>query len=168
MNLNLEQKIHQLIASITEAFKGVQLGEGVSWHEADVLDNYGSLDERRIARAQDEKKDWTKIPDTIIGDLKLQSVMPFLDMVGLKFYLAPCMIFSLKNYKTSNSIIIHSLIYTLTNKENAGQLQKIITVEQKDCIIDFLFLCLEIGEDYFDLSRVEEKMEKYWLNELPQ
>ncbi len=164
----MEQKIDQLTKSITEAFKGVQLKEGFSWHEADVIDDYGSADERSRAREHDEKNDWTKIPDSIIGDLKLQSVMPFLDTIGLKFYLAPCMIFSLRNYKTSNSIIIHSLIYTLTTKENVLELQKILTVEQKNSIIEFLFLCLEIGEDYFDLSRVEEKMEKYWLHELPK
>jgi hypothetical protein len=159
----LETKIKQLIDEIHQAFAGVELGNGVSWREADVLDDYGSMDERKQARNLDEKKDWTLVPDELIGDLKYQSVLPFLDIQGLRYYLPPCMIFALKHYATSSSIIIHSTIYRLTDQTNVMALKEILTVHQKQCIIRFLMLCIEIGEDYFDLHKVENRLQKYWM-----
>lgn len=159
----LETKIQQLIQEIHLAFAGVELGDGVSWREADVLDDYGSPDERNQARNQDEKKDWTRVPDELIGDLQYQSVLPFLDKWGLRFYIPACMIFALKNYATSSSLIVHSIVYRLTDQTNVVALKEILTVQQQQCIIQFLMLCIEIGEDYFDLHKVEHRLQKYWM-----
>lgn len=159
----MQQNIPTLISSITHAFRDIELGNGVSWHEADVLDNYGSQEQRNKARALDEKNDWTNIPEGLIGDLKFQSVLPFLDAKGLYFYVAPVMIFALKNYTTSSSLIVHSIVYNLSNGKTAEDLQKLLTPEQKECIIDFLYFCLEVGDDYFDIGGLEDRMNKYWL-----
>ncbi len=163
----LDKKIPELIKETMEAFSGVTLENGVSWREANVLDAYGTMEERKVARDKDEKNDWTRIPVALIGDLKYQSVMPFLDPVGLKFYLPACMIYTLKNYKESQSLIIHSIIYTLTSKTTAYELQEILDQRQRSCIVKFLHLCLEIGEKYFDLHKAEIRIQKYWSENAP-
>lgn len=155
--------IESLIKRITIAFEGQQLGNGVSWREANVLDDYGTQAERDEARALDEKNDWTKIPDTLIEDLRYQCVMPFVDTKGLCYYLPVIMIYSLKKYKTSQSLIIDSLFYSLRRKKVAFDLKKELNASQIQCAIDFIQICLTIGDDYFDLDKVEESLEKYWL-----
>ncbi|HJT78348.1 MAG TPA: DUF6714 family protein [Gemmataceae bacterium] len=56
-----------LLRLIEEAFRGVELGNGVSLHETVVLDRYGGPAERRAARESDERQDWRKL----IGDPEL-------------------------------------------------------------------------------------------------
>lgn len=160
----MKTKIPHLVERIQVAFKGVQLENGISWREANVLDNYGTEEERRNAKALDEKNDWTKVPDSLIGDIKYQSGLNFLDTPGLRFYLPACMIYTLTHYTSSQSLLIHSIIYTLNHKKTALDLQAIINADQKACIVDFLATCLSIGDDYFDITKLEEKMEKYWIN----
>lgn len=151
-----------LVELIKKTFSGVKLETGISWQEAAVLDNHGSLEERKIAREKDEQNDWTQIPSSLIGDLKYQDVLPFLDSAGLKFYLPACMIYTIKNYKTTDSLITHSIIYSLTREETAIELKNNLSPSQKDCVIKFLLLCLEIGDDYFDLHKVEKRLQQYW------
>jgi hypothetical protein len=162
----MEQKINQLIESIEEAFTDVKLGDGVSWREADVIDSYGSIEERKLARDQDVKDNWRKIPDSLIGDLKYQCVLPSLDAKGLRFYLAPCMIFTLKYYKESPSLITHSIIYSLTHEATVNELESILSPKQKACVINFLELSLQIGEDYFDLFNTETNLKNYWIEKI--
>ncbi len=37
----LEERISSTLETIHSAFAGVQLGRGISWREADVIDDYG-------------------------------------------------------------------------------------------------------------------------------
>ncbi len=161
----MEEKITQLIASICIAFTGVRLENGISWQEATILDDYGSLEERRLARNLDEKEDWSQIPDTLIGSGKHQSAIVFLDVTGFKFYLPALMIFTLKHYKTSSSLVMDSLIYRLTDRPRALELKGVLNQPQKACVIQFLKLCLEIGDDYLDLHKVEKRLQRYWVEE---
>ncbi len=162
----MEQKINHLIKLTEEAFSGVTLGDGVSWREADVIDAFGSIEERKLARNQDEKDNWRKVPDSLIGDLKYQCVLPFSDAIGLRFYLAPCMIFTLKYYKESPSLITHSIIYSLTNKLTVNELQSVLSPKQKECVIHFLEFCLQKGEDYLDLFNTETNLKNYWIEKI--
>jgi hypothetical protein len=160
---SLEAQIHHLSEVIHQAFAGVTLGSGVSWREADVIDDYGTPDQRKLARNQDEKHNWSKVPDSLVGDLKYQSVLAFLDVEGLRFYLPVCMIYALKNYQTSQSLIVDSIVYRLTSQSDAEALKEVLTNDQKQCVIRFLDLCLKIGDDYFDVYKVESRLQKYWM-----
>jgi len=161
----LEEKITQLIASIHSAFAGVRLENGVSWQEATVLDDYGTLEERRQARNLDEKNDWSQIPDTLIGAGQHQSATVFLDVTGFKFYLPALMIYTLKHYKVSSSLVMDSLIYRLTDRPRALEIKAILNPAQKACVIQFLMLCLEIGDDYLDMHKVEQRLHRFWVEE---
>ena len=160
----MSQHIQTLIDEIHLAFKDVKLGNGTSWREAAVLDDYGTIAQRQAARALDEKEDWTRIPFSLVSDLKYQDVMPFIDVTGLRFYLPVCMIYILKEHKHSNSLIIHSTIYALTRKSTVIELKAILNEAQQQAIIHFLECCLILGDDYIDLHKVEERLENYWKN----
>ena len=51
------------VNQIADAFADVSLGNGVSLREADVIDAYGTEDERASAREQDELHDCERISD---------------------------------------------------------------------------------------------------------
>jgi hypothetical protein len=132
-----------LITKIEAAFSGVKLGGGISWREADVIDDYGSKEQRRLARLQDEKEDWTKIPLELIGDLRYQAVLSFLDMEGLKYYLPICMIYFLKKGNENGSAIIDSIIFTLTDEKKIIKLKSHLNNEQLACVKSFLLRDVE-------------------------
>ncbi|MEL7118806.1 MAG: DUF6714 family protein [Bacteroidota bacterium] len=159
----MEKKIEVLIQSIHKAFAGVRLGRGVSWREADVLDSYGSNEERKLARAKDEQRDWSKIPFSLIGAMQYQNVLPFLDTAGLKFYLPICMIYVLSNYKESQSLISDSLMYTLARASTINELKKALNESQISCVIDFLNICMEIGDDYLDIKDLPMALKSHWV-----
>ena len=48
------------VNQIVNAFAEVSLGNGVSLREADVIDDYGSANERAAARKHDEHHDWQR------------------------------------------------------------------------------------------------------------
>ena len=67
----MSQHIQTLIDEIHLAFKDVKLGHGISWREAAVLDDYGTIEQRQAARALDESEDWTAIPFSLISDFSI-------------------------------------------------------------------------------------------------
>lgn len=159
------QTKNSLILEIEDAFSGVRLGEGVSWREALVIDDYGSDEERKTARSQDEKEDWKKVPLELIGDLRYQSSLSFLDGAGLKYYLPICMIYVLEKGDTSDSAIDASLLHTLTNEEIAIELIDHLTDQQQACVRSFLFWHID-SMWYSERREAMRKFaEKYWSGE---
>lgn len=83
-----QHRASHLLQQIDKAFCGVTLGDGVSLHETEVIDCYGTDEERLRARAGDEKDDWHKL----IDDPELVKVcgvggLCFYDAAGLRFHL---------------------------------------------------------------------------------
>ena len=65
---------------------------GISWSEADAIDDYASQWERQCAREKDTDKSWMEVatdPDWQIG--YRGSNWSFLDPVGIRYYLAAAM-----------------------------------------------------------------------------
>ena len=90
LNPNEEEILKDdLIEQIRSAFKGVTREHGISWSETLVIDNYGSAEDRTVAREQDTDKNWMEvaldplwIPDRGIGGFA------FLDIYGFRYYMA--------------------------------------------------------------------------------
>ena len=158
----MENKINELINSIKQAFAGVKLGTGVSWREASVIDDYGSINQRKLARDQDEIEDWNLINFELIGALKYQDVMPFLDNYGLRFYLPICMIYTLMEYEVSESVITQGLVSSLTRKATVADLKAILSEEQIACVVLFLKSFIEISFDNFYTRDIENAIKNYW------
>ncbi|MFM9115406.1 MAG: DUF6714 family protein [Planctomycetota bacterium] len=140
------------VNQIADAFAGVSLGNGVSLREADVIDDYGTDDERAAAREQDELHDWQRIPDEDIANHS--SVLCFMDDEGLRFHLPAYMRFTLRRYRESKSMSTNSTIYRLSDPDCIERLLVYLTDQQIDAIKTFLNTCLEIGDDWLDVSNV--------------
>jgi hypothetical protein len=71
MNDFYEQRKQAPIDQITVAFDGVELGEGVSFHESFIVDDYRIEDRnhelRREARAKDTETRWQNVPERDIA-----------------------------------------------------------------------------------------------------
>ncbi len=68
--------VAELIEDIREAFKGVSRGY-VTLHEADVIDDYGTPEQRIEARKLDREGSWDRVPDADIE--RFHWVLSFFD-----------------------------------------------------------------------------------------
>lgn len=90
----------QLLQLIEEAFRGIELGDGVSLHQTIVIDNYGfNCDEAAELARHDERHDWRKLVD----DPELLNVqgiggLSFYDALGLRFHLPAYLSAMVKGY----------------------------------------------------------------------
>ena len=53
--------VDAVIEQVANAFAGVKREEGITLHEADVIDDYGTEEERTLARAQDLEENWEDV-----------------------------------------------------------------------------------------------------------
>lgn len=151
------------VKQIVNAFAEVSLGNGVSLREADVIDDYGTLNERAAAREQDELDDWQWIPDEYIENHS--SVLCFMDDQGLRFHLPAYMRFALLRYRESESMSIDATIYRLSDPDCIKRLLAYLTDQQVDAIKTFLNTCLEIGDGWLDVSNVRLALGQWNGNE---
>ncbi|WP_234047519.1 DUF6714 family protein, partial [Luteolibacter pohnpeiensis] len=89
----------ELSARIFNAFAGVCLDGGISLIEAEYADSCDVAPDHLIAL--EEKDDWTKIINDRLCDFTV--TFCFTDYRGFRFYIAPYMIWVLRNFRTSNS-----------------------------------------------------------------
>jgi hypothetical protein len=78
-----------IIEMIRCAFDGVPRGQGITLHEAEVLDDYGTEEDRENARRQDNEERWQDIPQK---SLSLFTYWMYLDYEALRYYLPAVMI----------------------------------------------------------------------------
>ncbi|PYE54837.1 DUF6714 family protein [Deinococcus yavapaiensis] len=122
----------ELLAMIRAAFEDVTLGSGVSLREADVIDSYGSLEERKAARALDRKDAWWELPS---DDLQNPWPISFLDDAGFAFYLPAYLTDALRSdlQRDSTNIALFAL-----NPSNLVENFGAITPPQAAAIAAFL------------------------------
>ena len=160
--------MHNLFTKIKEAFKNVELGNGVGLLETEVIDDYGTNAERQKARAKDEKYNWTKLIDNEY--LKLffgYGGLSFFDAEGLRFHLPAYMCTTLQNPELD---ITESLIHCLTNLEKFNRERfQLLNHQQKAVICEFLQYVLEnnswntdVWETEFDKPLIKTAIEDYW------
>lgn len=157
----METDIAELKTAIHEAFAGVRLGAGVSFREADVIDDYGSKEARAAARALDEQREWAKISYELIGSLRYQDVTSFFDEEGFRFHLPIMMLYVLDEYKTSESVIVGGVISRLTDKRG-NKLRAILTEEQATCVRRLLRLLKNEPEFSFYRKRMGGAAGSIW------
>ena len=103
----------RLLDQIAAAFAGVELGDGVSLHETQVIDNYGTAEQRLAARTPDEKLDWHKLIDDpelpwLLGNA---AGLCFVDDEGLRFYLPACLSLGVRDpVRADRDNMLHLLI----------------------------------------------------------
>ncbi len=155
---------HDAVKQIVDAFAEVSLGNGVSLHEADMIDDYGTDEEQAAARRQDELLDWQRIPDE---DMENHSfVLCFMDDEGLRFHLPAYMRFTLRRYRESESMSTDSTLYRLCDPDCIKRLLAYLTGQQIDAIKTFLNTCLEIRDGGLDVRYVPLAL-RQWQGDEP-
>ena len=156
----------QIVSEIEQAFGSVTRGGGVTLYETDVLDSCGSEKERIKARKKNTEKRWQDVPDQDIEDH--QSALCFLDPEGFRYYLPAYMRWSLRHFKSSDSLSSDSTIYALGPSGNKGVTDwnrarwGVFTQRQCQVILSYLRFMIEQGEDHADSVMAELAINAYW------
>ena len=115
------ESAESIIEAIRLAFAGVSRGK-ISLHEAEVIDNYGSKEERAEARRLDTGASWDRVPDSHIEECT--TALCHLDPAGWKYYVPAYMIWSLQYFRESDSLVPDHTIYTFDPKADDPRLRE--------------------------------------------
>ncbi len=151
--------VDHLIAVITAAFHGVKLDGGTTIHEADLEGAYTEEHVRIAARKKDPETEWTAVPDWKIE--RFSAALSFLDSKGWRFYIPAYMIWTLKNWRTCDSLTADWVIWGFEPLEGSSwsiSRYGVLSTQQAEAVYQFLrFFCEYSGE-----SEPENAIRAYW------
>lgn len=91
----------ELLKLIENAFDGVERENGITLHQAVVVDEYGSEQEFIDAEKLDTETRWQDVPDSDISTHT--SIYCFLDPKGFRYYLPASMSWAVKHYEEDDN-----------------------------------------------------------------
>ncbi|MCW3095898.1 MAG: hypothetical protein JWL77_1516 [Chthonomonadaceae bacterium] len=160
----IEERHTALIAQIRMAFAGVTRMGGVSLHEADVIDGYGSPQQRNAARKLDTDRVWWEVPDADIE--RYHWILSFLDATGFRYYIPAYMTWTLAHYEHSESDSGDKTIYALDcgERRNDHKLQyfKLFSREQSEAVCAFLRFMEDDPTGMADSGAALGALKRYW------
>lgn len=109
---DVEQRAEEVAGEILRSFAGVTRDDGVTLHEALVIDDYGSDAERAAARELDTDRRWQDVPGHLIEGHS--DALHFVDPKGFRYYLPAYMVWALRHFRTSDSFSVDHVIFSLT------------------------------------------------------
>jgi len=123
-----------LLRQIEAAFDGVELGGGVSLHQARAIDDCASDVEIRAARALDTERRWQDVSDKKLEHLS--DTLSMMDAEGFRFYIPRFMTFALRNEGSHSSAGDHAIYWTKAAERNENRFG-LLSEEQRAAIEDF-------------------------------
>lgn len=148
-----------MIALIKDAFKGVQLGDGVSLHETIEIDNFRMITDGSTAREKDEKYNWEKlISMPAFQNMCWNGGISFFDSKGLRFHLPAYMILVTQEREGD---LFFGVITRLTH---ATDFINILNEKQRYCVQEFLLYLLDRGDINApqEIAEIEKSLTRYW------
>lgn len=165
MTMHVDAEAESIIGDIRAAFLGVRRG-AITLHEAEVIDDHGSPDQRAEARKLDTDGRWERVPDEHVEQCGW--ALSHVDPQSWRYYIAPLMIWSLKYFRTNTSVVSAHTIYTFDLNEQSHDLReyaleryRLLNDEQSRCVCRFLEYMSRNG-DYADDRVAKEALRKYW------
>ena len=153
-----------LIVQIRKAFADVTRLGGVSLHEADVIDDYGSQQQRKAARELDKDHAWWEVPDVDIA--RYHWILSFLDGTGFRYYIPAYMTWTLKYYAESESMSGDMTIYTLDCGESLSDSKKqyfrLLNREQSEAVCAFLRFMEDDPAGMADSDAAFGALKRHW------
>ena len=165
--LSLRDEQQAVEAEIRSAFASVVRGDGVSWSEAKVIDDYGSEEECREARAQDRDTSWMELVDDPawicepgVGGFS------FIDAQGFRYYIPAAIIRCIRD-RSGDFIVYHLSASDLPDKVLDHKLDQwsLINEQQGRAIARFVRLMIAISEhqnDHCDLVIWGNAYNSHW------
>lgn len=159
-----------VIAEIHEAFRGVTRIDGVSWSESSVLDDYGSVDEQRAARATDQEDCWEDLVDDPTWEPETDAAaFSFLDRIGTRYYLPAAMIRCVRSGRDEG---IQLYLTLSTDNLRDWHLEKwsLLDIRQRQCIRRFLLFM--VAASRVAIAEIEARIwqhayDSYWSTPEP-
>jgi len=173
MNDDVKRMAEHIAEEICHSFADVTRDEGVTLHEASVIDAYGSDTERFAARELDTDLRWQDVPDHLIESHS--DTLCFVDPKGFRYYLPAYMIWALRHFRTSDSFSVDHVIYSLIISEGFYKKKKledahrewklerfeVFTDEQAKMICRFLRFMAE-QKNFVDAEKASTALDQYW------
>lgn len=161
----MDTEAAEIIELIHTAFRDVVRGE-ISLHEAEVIDVYGTTAERREARKRDTDQHWTEIPDRHVEHCT--TALCHVDPVSWQYYIPRYMEWSLRSFKTSDSVVSDFTIYTFERVDEQPDLVEYamerfrrLTPAQSKVVARFLRYMARHGDDADDVVALRA-LERHW------
>ncbi len=149
-----EEERRAVIEQIGTIFQDVRIEDGITLHEAEVIDDYGTDEERKEARQNDPEVRWQDVPDWKLE--KLQG-LPFLDGKGIRFYLPAYMVWNLRNLEIAGSNSVDRTIYELERFDR----RSLFNEGESKAILRFLQYIVTYGKRYADAEAARRVIERY-------
>ena len=161
------QMSHEALKAIIEeiciAFADVKRDGGISWSETEVIDGYGSEEERQQARGSDKDTHWNQL----IDDPKWQPFgfggFNFIDEIGFRYYLPPTMIRFLRGDITE--YFGGHLLSKIDGFVREGD--PMWTTEQLESIARFILFMAASDPDAEGRRAWESGLKTRWIAKLP-
>ena len=156
---------HEVIAAIRAAFDGVERG-AVTLHEADVMDSYGSAEERAAARLLDTDRVWEQVPAEDVE--RFASALSFLDAEGFRYYIPAYMVWTLDNDSTGDSSAFSTLCHLERLDEREATFVKrlqLLDDGQRRAVALFL---LYFTPDRYAGDDARKALHRFWDKYLPE
>jgi hypothetical protein len=153
-----------IIAAIRAAFRGVARG-AITLHEAEVIDDYGTDEERAAARELDTERGWEEIPDAYVEECP--SALYHVDPESWRYYVPRYMEWSIRHFRSSDSFLVDSTIYGFNPSTDATLLEhemeryRTLTAEQAQAVCRFLRYMARHA-DHADADAADDALRKYW------
>ncbi|QZZ21630.1 hypothetical protein J5X98_03990 [Leptothermofonsia sichuanensis E412] len=152
----------ELIEQITKAFDGVSREDGVTLHEARVIDDWGGEEERAAARSLDTDQRWQDVPIEWIK--QLWDAFSFLDGKGWRYYLPVWMLHALRCPHTTSAgdSVVYSCLLPEEPELREDMLSRfsVLTLEQSRAVCQFLRFNVAYGES--DEWAAQKALDAYW------
>lgn len=137
----------EVIDAVREAFHGVAREDGVTLHEARVIDDYGGSDERAAARMLDTEKAWEVVP---VSDIEEYSeALSFLDPKGFRYYIPAYMIWAVRAYGDTASMSADAIVFHLKDLDgdfSFGRLDLLSEPQRRAAAMFLLYISTEHGD----------------------
>jgi hypothetical protein len=155
--------VDAVITAIEEAFAAVPRG-AITLHEAEVIDDYGTTEERRRARKWDPEESWQNVPNVSIE--ACLDALPHLDPISWRFYLPAFMRHGLRRLRSPHGAVDRA-IYALALGDDAEinaylrERFRTLDTEQARAVRRFLEFAAE-SDAYCDARVARQALQKYW------
>src|SRR4051794_22273214 len=102
-----EHKHIAMLDELKRVFTDIQRDGGITLHETEVIDLYGSPDARKEARRKDTDGHWWEVRDEWITKFGDTGGLSFLDETAFRYYLPAYMSYWLRTEEEPNSLGFH-------------------------------------------------------------
>jgi len=145
----------RIVDLIRDAFRDVELGDGVGLTEADGLDDYADPQTLAGYRSNDEKSDWSQISASELN--RYYCSLSFFDAEGMRFHLPAYLIADLEG------TFEQDVIFHLTYFENDAMSRFAMLSElQRNAVREFLLHRLADPNCEFERPMIEKALGEYW------